>query len=82
MFGRSEISIADHAERLRTLMARVEFEHVADRRNHELVFVGEIRAVDKLRAIRHSHFFQISVEDIERHSAEHRVSRWTGGGAR
>jgi hypothetical protein len=66
-------------------MARVKFEHVADGRNHELVFVGELQAVhavDKLRAIRHSHFFRISVEDIERHSAEHRGSRWTGGGAR
>jgi hypothetical protein len=64
-------------------MARVGFEHVADGRNHELVFVGEIQAVqavDKLRAIRHSHFFRISVEDMESHSAEHRVSRWTGCG--
>ncbi len=66
-------------------MARVEFEHVADGRNQELAFVGEIQAVqavDKLRAIRHSHFFRISVEDIERHSAQHRGPRWTGGGAR
>ena len=51
----------DGAQRLPALVRGIHGEDVADRRDAEFVFVGEIQtveAVDELRAIGHGHFFR------------------------
>ena len=57
-------------------MARIEFKHPANWRNHEFIFVREVQVVqtvDELRAVRHGNFLGMPVENIERHTAEHGV---------
>src|SRR5882724_3609048 len=71
----------DCPKRFCSLVACVHFEHMADRRNYEAIFVSEIQtvqAVDELRAVGHVKLAGVAIENIESHGAEHRVpQRWS-----
>src|SRR5262249_7920034 len=62
---------------LSALVCSVQLEQTANRRNHKLVFVSEVEAVqtiDELSTICHSNLLGMAVEDVERHAAEHCVA--------
>src|SRR6267378_522975 len=71
----------DGPKRCSPLVACVHFEHMADRRNYEAIFVSEIQAVqavDELCAVGHVKLAGVAIENIQSHGAEHRVpQRWS-----
>src|SRR6266851_4728560 len=68
-------------KRCSSLVACVHFEHMADGRNYEAIFVREIQtvqAVDELCAVGHVKLAGVPIKNIQSHRAEHRVpQRWS-----
>src|ERR1700733_1854497 len=59
-------------------MRRVHAEHMAYGTDHEFVLVCEVQAVqaiNELGTIRHGDFFRMTIECVQRHSAEHRIAQ-------
>src|ERR1700686_1693779 len=68
----------DGADGLSALVSRIHGEDVANGCDAEFIFVSEIQAVetiDELRAISHSNFFGMTIENVEGHAAEDGVAQ-------